>query len=329
MRITLAMKQIWIMLFVLMSAVFSDAADITYTDKMNRTVAIPVPVKRAVFFQTYELIPALDIWDKVAGIGRFAYTNDLMKAVRPDIEKTIPSAGSGSDVNMEAILKLKPDIVITWTYKPEVVRFLEEKGLRVIAIYPDSLSDLYDVMKLHGKIFDKEAKTDAAIDRMEKIYSMIRERALSVPQEKKQKVLWLGGKPTSVSCGVGVNNDMFQMIGAINPAATMSQRNADVSVEQIVIWNPDVIFIWGNAGYTPQDILQHPQWRYVRAVKDGRVYKAPEWSTWSPRLAPVALWMAKKIYPEHYSDIDLNKITDEFYRQVFGIPYSEVKRIEE
>jgi iron complex transport system substrate-binding protein len=58
---------------------------------------------------------------------------------------------------------------------------------------------------------------------------------------------------------VGITNDMFQMIGAINPAGPIEQRNADVSIEQIVVWNPDVIFIWGNAGYSPQDILQHPQ----------------------------------------------------------------------
>jgi len=58
------------------------------------------------------------------------------------------------------------------------------------------------------------------------------------------------------------------------------------------------------------------------------VYKAPEWSTWSPRLAPIALWMAMKTYPEYFRDINLYKVTDEFYRKVFGISYSKVKKIE-
>jgi len=60
---------------------------VIYKDKLDRTVSIPLPVKRAVFFQTYELIPALGIWNRVVGIGRYAYNNDLMKAAMPDIRK--------------------------------------------------------------------------------------------------------------------------------------------------------------------------------------------------------------------------------------------------
>lgn len=315
-------------LMVLMVAATLEAATITYTDKMGRVVTVPVPVNRAVFFLTYELIPALGIWDKVIGIGRWAYDNDLMKAVKPDIKKTIPSAGSGSDVNIEALLKLKPDIVITWTFKPETVRFMEEKGLRVIAIYPESLSELYDVMRLHGRIFNREDRMEQAISEMERIFKLIKERVSKIPDNKRKKVLWLGGKPTSVACGIGVQNDVFTLIGGINPASHILQRNADIPMERIIAWDPDVIFIWGNASYKARDVLNSQQWRFIKAVKEGKVYKAPEWSTWSPRLAPIALWMAAKTYPEHFRDINLEKVTDEFYRNVFGISYSKVKKFE-
>ncbi len=313
---------------VIVLASLSEAKTITYTDKLGRLKNIPIPVKRVVFFLTYELIPALGIWDKVVGIGRWAYDNDLMKATKPDIKKTIPSTGSGSDVNIEALLKLKPELVITWTFKPETIRFMEEKGLKVIAIYPESLSELYDVMRLHGKLFGKEKEMEHSIDEMEKIFKLIRERVSNIPNNNRRKVLWLGGKPTSVACGIGVTNDIFKLIGGINPAAQIPQRNADVPMERIITWNPDVIFIWGNAGYTAQGILQGSQWRFIKAVREGRVYKAPEWSTWSPRLAPVALWMAMKTYPEYFRDINLYKITDDFYREVFGISFSRVRGFE-
>jgi iron complex transport system substrate-binding protein len=99
-------------------------------------------------------------------------------------------------------------------------------------------------------------------------------------------------------------------------------------MERIISWNPDVIFIWGNASYTARSILQSSQWRFIKAVREGRVYKAPEWSTWSPRLAPIALWMAMKTYPEYFRDINLNKVTDDFYWKVFGISFSKVKGFE-
>jgi len=315
-------------LLLFMVAAPLQAATVTYTDKMGRIVHCPCPVKRAVFFISYELIPALGIWDRCVGIGRWAYDNDLMKATRPDIEKSIPSAGSGSDVNIEALLKLKPDIVLTWTFKPETVRFMEEKGLRVIAIYPDSLPELYDVMRLHGRLFGREKRMEESISKMEEIFKLIKERIARIPVDKRKRVLWLGGKPTSVACGIGVTNDILNLIGGINPAASIRQRNADIPMERIIAWNPAVIFIWGNAGYKTRDIINSPQWRFVKAVRERHVYKAPEWSTWSPRLAPIALWMAAKTYPEYFTDVDCEKVADGFYRKVFGIPYSKVKPFE-
>ncbi len=314
--------------FIIVSASRSEAETITYKDKLGRIVTIPIPVKRAVFFLTYELIPSLGIWDKVVGIGRWAYDNDLIKAVKTDIKRSVPSVGTGIDVNIEALLKLKPELVITWTYKPETVKFMEEKGLKVIAIYPESLEELYNVMRVHGRLFSKEERMERSIAQMEGIFKLIKERVSNIPNNKRRKVLWLGGKPTSVACGIGVTNDIFKLIGGINPAAQIPQRNADVPMERIITWNPDVIFIWGNAGYTAQGILQGSQWRFIKAVREGRVYKAPEWSTWSPRLAPVALWMAMKTYPEYFRDINLYKITDDFYREVFGISFSRVRGFE-
>ena len=70
-------------------------------------------------FETYELTAALNVWDRVAGISRYAYENDLILAVKPDIAQTVPSPGSGIDTNMETLFKARPDLVITWSFKPE------------------------------------------------------------------------------------------------------------------------------------------------------------------------------------------------------------------
>ncbi len=328
-RLSRCLGCLLVLLVLALTAAPLPAETVTCRDKLGRTVSIPLPVRRAVFFQMYELIPVLGVWDRVAGIGRWAYGNDLMRAARPDIEKTVPSAGSGSDVNAEALLAMRPDIVITWTFKPEQVRFMEDRGLLVLSLYPESLPELYEAMKIHGKIFQKEREIKGAIARMERIFTTIRKRVSKVPAGERQKVLWVGSKPNTVACRIGVTNDILNLIGAINPAASLPQRNADVSLERIIEWNPDVVFIWGNATYGVRDILNNPQWQSVRAVQSGRVYKAPEWSTWSPRLAPVSLWMAMKTYPSYFRDIDFESTADSFYRKVFGIPYGRVKRIED
>ena len=77
-------------------------------------------MRRAVVLVSYELVPVLGVWDRVVGVARWAYDNDVVRQSNPDI-RSIPSVGSGTDVNMEALLKLKPDLVLTWTFKPELI----------------------------------------------------------------------------------------------------------------------------------------------------------------------------------------------------------------
>jgi len=328
MRLRTRLLLVQIAVALLLNAGAVEAESITITDKLGRVVTIDVPVHRAAILQTYELIPALGIWDNVVGLGRHAYANDLIKATKPDVAKVIPSPGSGDDINIEALLALKPELVITWTYKPESVRFIEDKGIKVLGIAPENLFEFYGAIRIHGRLFGKEAKAETCIAEMEKIFAFVKERVSHPRPQTGRKVLWLLGKPTTVACALAVSNDLITLMGGTNPAATIPQASLDVSMEQIVAWNPDVIFIWGYAGYTAESILNSTQWRSVTAVKQCKVFKAPLWSTWSPRVAPIVLWMASKAYPERFGDIDAEKMIDEFYRRVFDIPYDKVNRIE-
>lgn len=302
---------------LLLVALPCQAAVISHTDKLNRTVDIPVPVERAVFLQFYEMLPTLDIWDKVVGIANQAQDSDLLQRANSEIKK-ITSVGSGSNINVEAILSLQPDLVITWAWQPESVRFLEEKGVRVIAMYPESIEGLYEVMDLLGLLFQREEKMAAARAEMEVLFDLVQEKTVSRPLEKYKRMIYIGGRSNSVSCGLGINNDLLNLIGGINQAGGIKERNTLVSLEQMVVWNPEVIYIWGNAGYSAADIIANPQWRHIQAVRNKQVFKLPHWTTWSPRLALLALWMAAKAYPEEYRDVDFAGLTDNLCLKTFG-----------
>ena len=248
-KVTGTCPPIAVLLLLLLTIVTAaaDAETVRYRDKLGRTVDIRLPVRRAVLFETYELTAALGVWNRIAGISRYAYENDLILAVKPDIARTVPTPGSGIDTNIETLLKLRPDLVITWSFKPETVRFMESKGLTVVAIYPESLAELYDAMRLQGKMFGKEKKVAQSIAKMEKIFALIRQRTAKIPMEKRKRIVWLGSKPTTVSGVTGLNNELIGLIHGVNPASMIRDRSADVSMERIVAWNPEVIFIWGSA----------------------------------------------------------------------------------
>lgn len=304
---------------LLLLAPQAGADTVLVKDKLGRQIEVTVPVKRAVFISLYEFIPALDLWDRVVGVNRWAFENTLLG--RFEQLQAIPPVGTGGDVNIETIMALEPDLVIIWIYKPGIVKFMEKRGLKVIAVYPESLKELYQNVRLCGRLFVKERRSEEIISLMEDIFDLIRSRVSGIPKGKRRKVLWLWGRPTTVNGGVGVQHDIIRLIGGINPAQQIKAKHVDVSLEKIVVWNPDTIFIWGSAKYGPQDLIKGPQWAVVKAIKEGRVYKAPSWSTWSPRLALMALWMAKKTYPEVFSDICMRCLADSFYKKVFGIPF--------
>jgi iron complex transport system substrate-binding protein len=308
----------------------TSASSLIVTDKLGRKVIVEVPVKRAIIGITYELIPAFDLWGQIAGVSRWA--ENFCSLYRAEITANPgwrrPTVGEGTDLNIEMVLKLKPDLVITWTYNPQLITFLENKGVKVIGIYPENLDETYQLIRLHGRLFGKEKRAFELISEMEKVFNIIRTQVAKIPSAEKKRVIYLGGKPTTVSAGIGVTNDVINLIGGRNPAGTIPERNIEVPIERIIAWNPQVIFIWGNAGYSAEWILKSSQWRSVVAVKEGKVYKAPEWSTWSPRLALYALWMAMKVYPEYFRDINFEDEADKFYRTVFGISYYKVKAYE-
>ena len=324
-------KHSLLILLVILSIVkASFALTYTLTDKLGRSVSVEIPVKRAVVVITYELIPALRVWDQVVGVSMWAEKScDLYRAIvseNPSLRK--PLVGAGSNLNIEAILKLAPDIVITWSYNPENVRFLEKREIKTIAIYPDSLTELYQVIRMHGRLFGKPNRAQELIREMEGIFDLIEKRVSGIPDKMKRKAIHIGGKPNRVSCGIGVTDDIINLIGGINPAGKIKKRYADVPIEMIVKWNPDVIFIWGSAGYDTSWIYKNSQWRFIDAVKNRKVFKLPRWSTWSPRLAPISLYMAKRLYPERFKDIEFESLTDRFYKKLFGISYHKVKEYE-
>lgn len=301
---------------------------ITVRDKMGRTVTVTTPVRRAVLFETYELLPVTGAWNRVAGLSRYAFINDLLLAVNPAALRAIPNAGAAMDANAEALLRLKPDLVLTWSVNPEAVRFLERRGIKVIAVYPESIAELYGVMRLQGRLFGQEKRIETTITRMEEIFSLIRRRTAAIPPPRRKKALFLTGKQTRVNGRVGVTHDLFRLMGLENAAVGIDERSREVPQERIVSWNPDLIFIWGSARYTAADLRNNPQLRHIRAVKSGMVFKEPKWGTWSPRLAPIALWMASRAYPEYFRDLNIDERIDRFYRDVYGIPYARVRRIQ-
>jgi len=304
-------------LFVAFTAL-SPAYAFTVKDAAGNETEITPPVSRVVFSSLYELIPVFDVWDRVVGLNRWAFDSELLKEF-PQL-KEIPSVGTADTVNIEVLLALHPDLVITWSYKPEVADFLVRRGLKVISVYPDSLDELYSVLDLCGRLFLKEDRAREIRSLMERSFAATASKVSKIPPQNRRKVLCLGQKPTTVTGGTGLQHELIKLIGGIDPAEGIQTKHPEVSMESIVSWDPDVIFIWGSARYGPEELLSGPQWKSIKAVRDGKVFKAPALTTWSPTICSLALWMAWKTYPEYFDRTEISEDVLRFHQKCFGIP---------
>lgn len=301
--------------------------EVTLYDKYNRRVNINVPTKRACLLATYELIPALKISSQVVCLGKWAYESPILKQTIPNLNK-IPTPGvGGPGLNVELLKKLNVDLVITFRVPIEELEYLESKGIKTYAIYPENLEELIEVIKVHGILFKKEQELNNLLKEMNSIIELTQKKINKIPLNKRKKVIWLHSEPTTISGGTGIVNDTINKIGGINPAANLfSNINiTKVSLETIIKLDPDVIFIWGAAPFSPESLLQNPQWQSIKAIKNRKVFKLATLTTFSPKHPLDILYMAMKVYPERFSDINFEQIADEFYKKIFGIPYSNYK----
>lgn len=282
----------------------------------------PQEAHRAVLFEGYEIVAALKAWDRVVGISHYAYDNDLLKQVVPNL-KQIPSPGSGFVVNAESLLALKPDLVVTWDRKPDQVDFMRRQGIPVTLIYPEGLADLYRDTRLIGRLLGQAERAEKVTQLMARNFEALKQRLAKIPAAAHPRVVWLWGKPTTITGNKGVVGELIPLAGGINLGGKVDNFNQELSMETMVDLNPEVVLIWGSASYEVADLLRDPKWQTIQAVKTGRVFKASRASTWSPRVVVLAWWMAHCFFPQEISPAEYRQAVDAFYRECFGIPYEE------
>ncbi|RLE56666.1 MAG: ABC transporter substrate-binding protein [Thermoprotei archaeon] len=294
-------------------------------DPLGNVVKVPRKVKKVVDLISYLSDLALGVMDRLVGVSKYAKKNPVLLKVYPKI-KDIPSPGSSFKVNIEVLEMLRPDVVIIWPYKPSVVEQIEKLGIPVVKVHLYSYDDVRRLLWCLGVLYGVVDRVKKIINDMDNLLMLVRERIKDIPSEKRVRVLYLWSKPTRVQGGRGTMNDAIVLAGGVNVAAKEFPDKSYVTVdfERIVKWNPDMIVIWWWAKYGPEDLLKDPKWSVVKAVKEGRVYKEPYYEHWGPDLTLFVLWLACKMYPDRFSDINFMEIANKYYMEWYGILYSEV-----
>lgn len=323
-------------------------AEQVVTDQLGRKVTLPDNVSRAVVLQhqtlnlavqmnaTGKIVGILDQWKQQLGANYVRLAPELAK---------LPMPGGLTKINIEALLQLKPDAVFVTSYAPaEMIGQIEKAGIPVIAISlltapPGEAAKISPVVadeeaaiesgfaegvRLIGTVLDRKAEAEALIATAITKRKLIAERLASVAPA--QRVSAYMANPDLTTYGSGkYTGIMMKRAGAVNVAAAL-QGFKQVTMEDVLKWNPAVIFVQERYPQVVDEIRQAPAWQPIEAVRTGRIYLMPEYAkAWGhpmpEAMALGELWMAKKLYPDRFADIDMQAEADTYYRRFYRSGY--------
>lgn len=300
-------------------------------DTEGREVKIPEKIQRVVVLSgtCIETIYILGAIDKVVGVSKAIKDSQLLPVLIPQLKKIPVVAQSTAVVNLEAILAVKPDILITMGpehtivgMNKQTVERIEGYGIPVILMNLKSLEENYYSIELLGRIFHNEKKAMELTRYMKTIVSEIQRKLEKIPPSKRVKALYISGNnPNFIAGGYWGDQDIRVLAGGINVASEIPQFMATVSSEQISLWNPDVITISAAAKYSAKEIFDNPHFKNINAVKNKQVFKHPYHiaGLFTPRVVLLLAWHASKFYPE--LNINWVGIADSFYKKFYGMSY--------
>lgn len=320
---------------------------ITVKDDNGYTVRLPSSVKRIAVCDIYPLPSVLAVFfdsaDKIVGMPNESMTaakNSLLGKLYPKILKANTGFINGSNVNVEELLKLKPDVVFYSASSKQLGAQLRNAGFNAVAVSVNkwgynSIKTLNNWIALLSRIFPDNDKTKIVSSYSTKIYNMVQKRVRSMPSAKRKRVFFLFKYSQNTIMTSGKNffgNWWANAIGAKNVAESLTADNAvSVNMEQIYKWNPDIVFITNFTTAKPADLYKNTvgsfNWSGVSAIKTKKAYKMPlgMYRSYTPGVdTPITLmWLAKKAYPNLFTDIDITKEVKAYYKTVFGVKLTD------
>jgi iron complex transport system substrate-binding protein len=301
----------------------------TATYNAGRSVALPTRIERVfpagppAAIMLYTLAPDLLLgWPRANRPQECIYMlPDICN--RPEVGRI---TGRGNTANLETVLALKPDLILdigstNETFASLAARVQDQTGIPY-ALLDGRFVALTTAYQKLGQLIGRQAAAEDLASYTHRTLTAITERIADVTAEKRPRVYYARG-PRGLVTGLGgsINVETIELLGR-NVAGDTRGGLANVSIEQALLWNPDVIITidleFANA------VRSDPSWASVKAVRDIRVHLSPKmpfgWVDFPPSVNRLIglWWLAKILYPKRFPE-DLRVLTRDFYARFYHV----------
>jgi ABC-type Fe3+-hydroxamate transport system substrate-binding protein len=324
----------------------------TVTDMVGRTVTIEKPIERIITnnADNARIVIALGEGAKLKGsdectIGSgclcpMTEDNQILcdacwNGVIPTPLQDLPLTNDRYTPNLEMMASLKPDLVFLWTSWEDKADDIQERvGAPTFVAGPDyTIEGIKEHISYVGSVLGKEKEAEDLKSFVDQEVKKVTDITGKIPEDEKLTVYFaprgamkgfFDAKEGRDFTRTDNSYDPLTLAGGINVAKDVADGNVNVGIEQIIAWNPDVIMV---ACTSPDDtgvdfILASPELQSITAVKEKKVYKVLY-----PNCRGVPhdrnlinmFYMAKLLYPDKFTHIDINTEGDAIMKKFLGI----------
>ena len=266
-------------------------------DDLGRPVTIDEVPQRIVSLapSITETLFALGLGDRVVGVTEHC---DY-----PAEAQDKPSVGGYFTTSLEAIVAQEPDVVFTDGHDP-VGAQLEALGITLVVLQPQDIAGVLSDIMLVGQVTGTEREADELINELKVRIAVVAVRTAAVSE--RPTVFYeidasgeAENKPWTVGPGSFIDT-MITLAGGENIVA-VSQAYLQISLEEIVDADPDMVILGDYPWIQPDDVAARPgAWQVLSAVEGGAVYAIdPDLTSRpGPRIVDGLEEMARIIHPE-------------------------------
>ena len=314
-----------------------EAATRTFTDSVGRTVEIPAQIDRvAPSGHTATQVLLTMAPDKLVGISQ-ELDDSLAKYVGQeyaDLPVFGAAFGSKGDLNKEAVAAAGAQILIdTGEIKDGIAEDLDalQEQLGIPCVFIETkLEDYGAAYEMLGELLGMEDRGQELAHYCRAAYDETQQVMAGIPESERANVAYLlGDAGTNAIAKDSYQGQVLDMV-ANNVAVIVEPSGKgtgnEVSLEQIALWNPEIILFQKGSIY--DTVADDPAWAGIAAVKSGQVYEVPNepwcWLNNPPTINQVMgmQWLPRLLYPDAYDD-DLYETVAACYQTFYGYDLSQ------
>jgi ABC-type Fe3+-hydroxamate transport system substrate-binding protein len=243
------------------------AGDRRIVDDLGFTVSLKAGINRVVSLvpTNSEMVCLLDCERLKGGTRYDQFPEELVRRVQ---RKEIAIIGGGFDANLEKIVQLQPDLILT--NGPTQQRFavpLKNLGYSVVSLWPRDMDGLIKDFLLLGELLGQELKAQSFIDDMRRRFQAIANASPHKPKKRVYLQMWT--EPLITVGGASFPNWLVSAAGGVNVFADLSFDSGQIGLESLIQRNPEVLVFLTEQAPFVKTLARRPGWSSIRGVRAG------------------------------------------------------------